>query len=153
MARWIGVDYGTKRIGLAIGELSDNIAISMPSEMLASTGNPAADARLVAQYAQQQNAVGIVVGLPLNMDDSVGPQAKLTVAFVEQLRSATTRVIETWDERLSSFAADELMQKTGSKVRKSGQRDALAAAVILQAFIDARQRPPQRPAPDDSTAS
>ena len=149
MARWMGVDYGTKRIGLAIGELSDNICISLPSTTLIAAGTPAADARLVADFAQSQNAFGIVVGLPLNMDDTIGPQAKLTVAFVEQLRKATSRVVETCDERLSSFAADELMQQSESRNRKSGQRDALAASVILQAFLNARRGPRQQPTPPD----
>lgn len=138
MARWIGVDYGTRRIGLAIGEMSDNLRIAFPAETLAASGAPDADARLVAKFAQSQNAAGIVVGLPLNMDGTVGPQAQLTQKFIAALRTVAQLPVETQDERLSSFAADEALESRGAAGRRAGARDALAAQVILKAFIDAR---------------
>lgn len=151
MARWIGIDYGTRRIGLAIGELSDNICIAAPHGAIQASKSQKTDAQAVAEFAREQGAHGLVVGVPFNMDDSVGPQAKITQNFVAQLRSATTLPIELQDERLSSYAADELARDTGGvRSRKSGQRDALAATVILQEFLNARRAAahPEKPAPN-----
>ncbi len=135
--RWAGVDYGKRRIGLAIGDPGETIA--SPARTLEASGSAPGDARLVLRWAGENQVEGLVIGLPLNMDGSVGPQAKLTQAFADQLRAQGSLPVELWDERLTSYQADTLMRSAGlSRSRRKRHRDALAAQVILQAFLDSR---------------
>ncbi len=135
--RWAGVDYGKRRIGLAIGDPGESIA--SPAQTLQATGTAPGDARLVLCWAAENQIEGLVVGLPLNMDGSAGPQARLTQAFADQLRALGSLPVELWDERLTSYQADTLMRDAGlNRSRRKRHRDALAAQIILQAFLDAR---------------
>jgi len=139
MARFLGVDYGRKLIGLAIGD--DGLRIASPLDTLASSGRSEQDARAVLDRATSEGADAIVVGLPLNMDDSVGPQAVLTRKFIVALRAAGAVRVEEQDERLSSFAADEALAMGGlSRRGKASRRDMLAAQMILQAYLDRTAR-------------
>jgi len=139
MARYLGVDYGRKRIGLAIGD--DQLRIASPLDLLAGSGAAGPDARAVAARASEEGADGVVVGIPLNMDDSVGPQADFTRRFVEALRAATALPVHEQDERLSSFAADEALAESAlTRAGRASRRDMLAAQAILQAWLDARPR-------------
>ena len=138
MARWLGVDYGKKRIGIAICDPGESFA--SPAATLDSSGTVAGDARLVLKWARQNEIDAFVVGLPLNMDGSEGPQAILTGKFAASLREQSQMTVELWDERLSSFQADEYMRKAGVKgSQQKKMRDALAAQVILHSFLDARR--------------
>jgi putative Holliday junction resolvase len=138
MGRWLGIDYGTRRIGVALGDPGETIA--SPATTLDGTGTPSGDARLVLRWATENDAAGIVVGLPLNMDGSLGPQAQLSLDFAAQLRRHGNLPVETWDERLSSSQADETMRVAGlTRAKRKKQRDALAAQMILQSFLDAHR--------------
>lgn len=144
IGRWIGVDYGIRRIGIAISDRGARIA--SPVTTLAGTGTPAADADQVLKWAADQQATGFVIGLPLNMSDgSDSDQTLLTRRFADALRSRTPLPIELWDERLSSFAADGLLAALPPK-RRQQMRDAVAAQVILQSFLD-YQRGQSKPPP------
>ncbi len=146
MARWLGIDYGKRRIGVALSDPGETIA--SPATTLEATGSGPEDARRILQWSAKNDAAGIVVGLPLNMDGSLGPQARLSQDLAEQLRRSGDLPVELWDERLSSFQADELMQTAGlSQARQKKHRDALAAQVILQSFLDARRAAKERPDP------
>jgi putative Holliday junction resolvase len=146
MSRWLGIDYGRRRIGVAVSDPGETIA--SPATTLEAAGNAPDDARRVLQWAAEHDAAGIVVGLPINMDGSLGPQAKLSQDFAEQLRQLGDLPVELWDERLSSFQADELMHAAGlSPARQKKRRDALAAQVILQSFLDARRAANESPEP------
>lgn len=135
IGRLIGVDYGSRRIGLAIGD--GGVGIASPAEVLPSQGDFAADAERVACFAAAQQAAGIVVGLPLNMDGTLGPQAKLSQAFAAALRTRTACSVVLWDERLSSFQADAHLTAAGVGGRRRQRlRDAIAAQVILQSYLD-----------------
>ncbi len=139
MARFLGVDYGKKLIGLAIGD--DGLRIASPLDTLAGSGRIEQDARAVLQRAADEGADSIVVGLPLNMDGSVGPQAVLTRNFVAALRKGGAIQVEEQDERLSSFAADEALAAGGlSRKGRASRRDMLAAQMILQAYLDRAAR-------------
>lgn len=139
MGRLAGIDYGTRRIGLAVSDARQRIA--SPMDVLSGKGRPDRDATAVVSWASEQAIVGYVVGMPFNMDGSVGPQARLTEAFIAQLRIQAGCPVHAWDERLSSYQADELLETLpGARTRKRRGRDALAAQVILQSFLDA-QRP------------
>lgn len=144
MGRFVGIDYGTRRIGIAISDRGARIAT--PATTLTGSGAPASDADIVLQWATDQRAAGFVVGLPLNMSDgSDSDQTRLTRRFADALRSRTPLPIELWDERLSSFAADELLSALPPK-RRQQMRDAVAAQVILQSFLD-YQRGQSEPPP------
>lgn len=137
MGRWIGIDYGVRRIGLALGDFNHRLA--SPAHVLAAHRSPAASAEQVVRWAEGYEPCGFVVGMPFNMDGSTGPQAQLTQTFVHALRRATHLPVETWDERLTSFQADENLAAAGVSTRRAGAlRDAFAAQVLLQAFLDAR---------------
>jgi putative Holliday junction resolvase len=138
IGRLVGVDYGTRRIGLAICDADQRIA--SPVETLPASGTRADDADRVARWCLENEAVGIVVGLPRNMDDSEGPQAVLTRRFADELRVRAGLPVELWDERLSSFEADGRMEQAGvPRSRRKGRRDAIAAQVILQSYLDGRR--------------
>lgn len=145
MGRWIGIDYGTRRIGLAISDPGHRIA--SPTTTLPAAGHPGRDADRVLRWAADQEPGGFVVGLPLNMaDGSDSAQTRLTRAFADALGQRGPLPVELWDERLSSFQADQYLDAAGVRPAKRRQlRDALAAQIILQAFLDAR-RPPDPPA-------
>lgn len=144
IGRLAGVDYGRKRIGMALTDYAARIV--SPAGQISAAGNPADDARRVALWGLQLEVQGFVVGLPLNMDGSEGPQARLSRAFAAALADSSGRPVELWDERLSSFQADALLDETalGSAARKR-RRDAVAAQVILQSFLASRASPPPEP--------
>ncbi len=132
-----GVDYGTKRIGLAISNPEGTIA--SPLAAVDAAGPPNEVIRKVTESVTDYDVGGWVVGLPLNMDGTEGPQARLVRTFGDQLAAHTRLPVHYWDERLSSDAADALMARTRlTHKKKKARRDALAAQVILQSFLDAR---------------
>lgn len=136
--RWLGVDHGRRRLGLAVSDFGGRIA--SPAGLIPATGAIAKDAERVAAEARKVEAGGIVVGFPLNMDGSEGVQAALVRRFADALREKSQLPVHLWDERLSSFQADlNTQQAKVPMTRRPGLRDALAAQVILQSFLDARQ--------------
>jgi len=146
MARLLGVDYGKRRIGIALSDPAEKIA--SPATTLNGTGTASKDARSVLEWAAEHDVAGFVVGLPVNMDGSLGPQAELSQDFANQLRRLGDLPVELWDERLSSFQADELMRAAGLRqTKRQRRRDALAAQVILQSFLDARRAAKESPEP------
>lgn len=130
--RYLAIDYGIKRTGLAVCDAQETIA--SPLKVLQG------EKRLVEEIEQivtSENIEGIVLGLPLNMDGSQGPQARQVLAFAGRLRQQLAIPIHLQDERLSSFGAEEKLQTTGlSRSKRRERLDALAAAEILQAFLD-----------------
>ncbi len=91
----------------------------------------------IRQVVTEENIEAVVVGLPLNMDGSEGPQAKQVLAFAEQLKRHIGIPIHLQDERLSSFGAEQKLQEIGlSRAKKQERLDALAAAEILQSFLE-----------------
>jgi len=139
--RWIGIDYGTKRIGVAIADPGDSIA--SPETTLPSSGSASEDARRIIHWSQAREVGGIVVGLPLNMDGSEGVQAKLSRDLATELERQGAPQVQLWDERLTSFQADEVMIAAGVRAsRRKRLRDALSAQIILQSFLDARRSEP-----------
>ena len=133
--RLLGVDFGFKRIGLAIAETE--AAIITPRPPLTASGTLKADAKVLSEYAKREEAVAIVIGLPLNMDGSEGPRAQSTRAFVRNLAKMTDIPSVFWDERLSTAAVDRmLIDADQSRAKRAAVIDKLAAAYILQAALD-----------------
>ncbi len=147
MGRWLGIDFGTRRIGVAICDRDERIA--SPLRTLDSSGSDSGDARRLLDIAASEETVGIVVGLPLNMDGSDSAQTQRTRQFTQALAAQADIAVELWDERLSSFQADEVLETAGVKRdRRKHLRDTLAARVILQSFLDARHASRAPPAAD-----
>jgi putative Holliday junction resolvase len=138
--RLLGIDYGVRRIGLAIGDTQMRIAT--PLETLESRGDVAKDARAIIEVATEQEIDAFVVGLPLNMKDgSDSDQTRLTRQFAEELLRQSKKSVHLHDERLSSYAADsELDAAEMPARRRKGVIDRVAAQMILQAWLDAAQK-------------
>lgn len=147
MARWLGIDHGSRRIGIAICDSGETLA--SPLTVIDAGKSPGDAAERVLALARAEEAEGIVVGHPLNMDGSRGPQAVAAETFAAALRKRCTLPVELFDERLSSYQADlNLAAIEAAGGRGRAKRDALAAQVILQSFLDSRQRGSSRSADD-----
>ena len=134
MKRWLGVDHGTKRIGLAIAE--EGRAIAGPIAVIEATPLQAAYDK-IAQAAREYEVVGVVVGWPINMDDTEGPQAIAARKFAAALARSTGLDVRLWDERLSSADADGKLAGHYTRKQKRARQDAIAAATILRDFLAA----------------
>ncbi|MBN1818591.1 MAG: Holliday junction resolvase RuvX [Sedimentisphaerales bacterium] len=133
--RFLAIDYGNKRTGLAVCDNSETI--TSPLEVAVSDGS--LFDRILSVIRREQ-AQAVVIGLPLNMDDTEGPQAKRTREFAAKLRQKIDIPIEFFDERLSSFAAeDRLVDLDLTRKGKKKRLDAVAAAAILEAFLETRR--------------
>lgn len=130
--RYLAIDYGTKRTGLAICDPTETIVsplavIQTQKELLQKIKN----------IIETENVEAVVLGLPLNMDDSLGSQAELVKKFAEQLKNSLDVPIYLQDERLSSFGAEEkLASAEFTRAQKKERLDAIAAAEILQIFLE-----------------
>jgi putative pre-16S rRNA nuclease len=130
----LGLDLGTKTIGVAISDPSRKIA--SPLKTIRRT-KFARDAETLLALATENGVGGIVIGLPLNMDGSEGPRAQSTRAFARNLASLTEIPIVLWDERLSTAAVTRtLIEADASRKRRAELIDKLAAAYILQGALD-----------------
>jgi putative Holliday junction resolvase len=133
-ARLLGVDLGTKTIGLALSDVERRIAT--PLETLKRTKfTPDADA--IRRVVDRFGVGGLVVGLPLNMDGTEGPRSQATRAFVRNLKPLVQIPVAFWDERLSTMAVTRtLIDADASRARRGALVDKMAAAYILQGALD-----------------
>jgi putative holliday junction resolvase len=133
-ARLIGIDLGTKTIGLALSDVERRIAT--PLETIRRTKFQADAAALIA-LAARHGVEGLVIGLPLNMDGSDGPRVQSTQSFVRNLSKLTPLPVIYWDERLSTAAVTRtLIEADRSRARRAELVDKMAAAYILQGLLD-----------------
>jgi putative holliday junction resolvase len=133
--RILGLDLGTKTIGLATADLEGQIAT--PRQTIART-KFSLDMKLLLDFAARENIGLIVIGLPLNMDGSEGPRAQSTRAFMRNLQRYTDIPMAFWDERLSTVAVTRVMLDADlSRAKRAENVDKLAAGYILQSFLDA----------------
>jgi len=133
--RYLAVDHGNRRTGLAICDPDETIvsplAVLKERESLAGR---------IAEIAQAEGAGAVVLGLPLNMDGSEGGQARLVRRFAEALKAKTDVPVYFQDERLSSFGAEEKLKAAGMSRKKQAERlDAIAATEILTAFLESKR--------------
>jgi putative Holliday junction resolvase len=132
----LGVDHGTRRLGLAVSD-PDGV-IATPSGTAEVRGDDAAVAAVV-KAAAEAGAERIVVGLPVNMDGSEGGMAAKVRGFVAAVAAATGLPVETWDERLTTVMVEKaLVAADLTRHKRRGVRDKLAAQAILQSYLDAR---------------
>jgi len=131
--RILGLDIGDKRIGVAISDPEEIIArpltIITRNEDSSTIGEVI---RLIAQHDVKR----IVIGLPYSLDGSLGRQAEKVKEFVEKLSQSINISIELRDERLSTVAAQRLLNEAGNKKARKSPRDDAAAAFILQGYLD-----------------
>ena len=138
----LGLDLGTKTIGVATSDPDRRIAAGV--ETIART-RFSADAGRLLTLARERKAVGLVLGLPINMDGSEGPRAQSTRAFARNLAAVTELPIAFWDERLSTAAVErELIAADMSRARRRAAIDQHAALFILQGALDRLDRLRQR---------
>lgn len=134
--RILGLDVGDRRIGLAISDPNGQVAVPLRTlHRIVPDGAAEAIRALVAE----EDVEAIVVGLPLRLDGTVGPQAESVQEFVRQLLAVVDVPVTLWDERLSTVQAEQLLRRDGRSSRKGkAEQDALAAAIILQGYLDSR---------------
>lgn len=137
--RALGIDPGSKRIGLAVSDLSGTIA--SPLRVLHRSKSKQHDLHEVARIAHEEAADVIVVGLPLNMDGSEGKAAKAAIAEARRLATLVDVPVELHDERLTTVTADRDMIAAGlNAIERRQVVDKIAAAIMLQSWLDARVR-------------
>jgi putative holliday junction resolvase len=130
----IGLDLGTKTIGVAVSDPDRRLATAV--ETIARK-RFAHDAQQVLSLARERGVTGFVLGLPINMDGSEGPRAQATRAFARNFAEVTDLPIALWDERLSTAAVErDLIAADVSRARRAAIIDAHAAAYILQGALD-----------------
>jgi putative Holliday junction resolvase len=133
-ARLLGLDVGTKTIGLALSDVTRSIAT--PYETLRRT-KFTADAKLLVAIVAKEGVGGLVIGLPINLDGSEGPRAQSTRAFARNLAGHVDVPMAFWDERLSTAAVERhLIEADASRKRRAEVIDRMAAAYILQGALD-----------------
>jgi putative Holliday junction resolvase len=135
--RALGVDLGSKRIGLATSDRSGTIAT--PLIVLQRSGSRATDHQSIARIVEEYEIECVVVGLPLNMNGSMGEAAKSALIEVDQLTSVLSVPVLTFDERRTTVTADHvLMQQNLNAQERRKVIDKVAAAVLLQSWLDGR---------------
>lgn len=136
MTTLLALDHGARRIGVAIADTETGMAFARPA---IRRRNLEHDLALVRELCAAEGAELVVIGLPLNLDGSEGPQALLARAFGDRLVAIGLDVAYE-DERLTSWEAGERLAEAGQRAgRRSGVRDSAAARLILQQYLDARR--------------
>lgn len=134
--RYLGIDLGEKRIGLALSD--EDAIIASPLGTVERTGDRAA-VREIARIVAEREVGEIVLGLPLRLDGEEGPAAQVAKAFAERLRTEIGRPVHLWDERMTTVLAERAMIEGGARRgERREKRDRVAAALLLQSFLDAR---------------
>ena len=139
--RTLGIDLGSRRVGLALSDEGGRYAT--PYETLVVSSNEQAIERVIA-VIEREGVERLVVGLPLNMDDSMGAAARLAIAWGKSLAQRSGLPVVFVDERLSSFEAEQTLidrKRAGEQLtrkRKKEQLDALAATGFLRDFLEGR---------------
>ncbi len=138
--RIMGLDYGAKTVGVAISDqlliIAQGIEIIRRKEENKLRQTLARIEELIEEYQVEE----IVLGLPKNMNDTLGPRVEATLVFKEKLERRTGLPVHTWDERLTTVAADKAMIEAG--IRRENRKeyvDKIAAVLILQGFLDCRR--------------
>lgn len=147
--RALGVDLGAKRIGIALSDSAGTLAV--PLDVVQRSSDRARDHRRLAELVAEAEAEVVVVGVPYSMDGSIGPAAKRALAEVRTLRRALEVPVQTYDERLSTVTAHRSLREMDvDAATRRKVVDKIAAAVILQAWLDHRAgtHSPQHAEPD-----
>jgi putative Holliday junction resolvase len=136
--RIMALDVGTKRIGVA---MSDELLLTAQGADTIYRSAIDADLAKIKRAAEDNNVVEIIVGLPVNMNGTYGPKAKEVIGLMDSLTKVTKIPVKTWDERLTTVQAERvLLEAKVSRARRKQSIDRLAAQIILQSYLDSRNR-------------
>ena len=142
--RALGIDLGTRRVGLALSDSGGLLAT--PLEVLQRSGTEARDHAAIAAVVAELDVEVVVVGLPLSLDGSTGVAAKAAHAEADRLAKALGIPVETHDERLTTVSAEQHLRAGQVKGRRRRQVvDMVAAAVLLQSWLDANRNTRRQP--------
>ena len=135
--RILGLDIGSKRIGVAV---SDELGLTAQGLDTVLCTNPEADVRRLSDIAKQYEVEEIVVGMPYNMNGTAGPQVEKVRRFVNRLEGTVDVPVREWDERLSTVAAERtLLEADLSRSKRRRLMDKVAAVIILQGYLDKKR--------------
>lgn len=166
MPRLMALDVGEVRIGVALSDAGGFLA--SPYTTLHTTHDETATWSAIQQLIEETEAQGLIIGLPVSLDGEIHTQAERVIAFAERLKAHISLPVIFWDERLSTVEAERLLAERGlsPRARKKGQRgghrrrqraaqeiDALAAAVILQGYLDQHPQESETQRPTRSNQS
>ena len=136
--RFLGLDIGSKRIGLALSDELGITAQGLPTLNRTTSGN---DIRKLLEIVSQHKVEKIVIGLPKNMNGTLGKSAEQVLTFIQEMKVKTAIPVDLWDERLSTIAVTRtLVSANVSRRRRKEVVDKLAAVYILQGFLDSQKR-------------
>jgi putative holliday junction resolvase len=136
-ARILGIDFGTKRIGLA---LSDPLGFTAQGLETLAVQNKQKTLEHLVKLCSDLRVGEVVVGLPINMNGSMGPKAEEAKAWIEKLKVALSIPVSSWDERLTSREADRFMIEAGmSRAKQKKESDRMAATLILQNYLESKR--------------
>ena len=141
--RVLAVDYGERRVGLALSDPAGLIAHGLETKVTRSAGDALV---CIVDIVEAEQVLEIVLGLPVNMDGTAGEMAGKVEAFADQLRGRVSCDVRTWDERLTSVSAQRAMHEMGRETR--GNKDSLdriSATLLLQNYLDFRRRAVNEP--------
>lgn len=134
----MGLDVGDKNIGVALSDVMGWTAQGL--KVVPRNENLEVDIEILRELVSRYAVCKLVVGLPRNMDGTVGPQGNKVLHFVEEVKKQLELPVELWDERLSTVAAEKiLLQADLSRKRRRKVIDKIAAAIILQGYLDANK--------------
>jgi putative holliday junction resolvase len=137
LMRIMALDVGDKKIGVAI---SDSLLLTAQSRPTLRRTSLAADLKVLKDLVEENEVNEIVVGQPLHMNGAISPQSQKVARFAETIRDALKLPIIFWDERLTSFAAEQHLEELGLNWRKRREHiDKIAAMIILQNYLDSRR--------------
>jgi putative Holliday junction resolvase len=149
--RLLGIDYGSKRVGLAVCNPEQTIASPVESY---TRINPQMDAKKLKQIVQDYRIAALIVGLPVHMSGDEGGKAKEARTFGDWAAKETGRPVRYFDERFTSMIADAHLLSAGlSKKKRQARIDKLAAAILLQGYLDSPHRTGEQRPPEDLRAS
>jgi len=137
MARVLSLDVGEKRIGIALSDPSGTIAQGL--RLYTTTGSRTRDIAAIGELVRELGVSMVVVGLPKNLDGSLGPRAQEMVRFAEILKRESGVPVDLWDERFTTDEAHRVFDMASVKRKKRrGSIDVMAAQIILQGYLDAQ---------------
>ncbi len=142
VTRYLGIDFGTRRIGVAV---SDELGLTAQPLATLEVSSEQEALSAIRELIDRYGILDVVVGLPKNMNGSLGPAAEAALAFAGRLQESGSINTTMWDERLTSKAAERLLIEADlSRAKRKRHIDQLAAVLILQGFLDRRHRQQER---------
>lgn len=137
-ARLLGLDVGRRRIGAALSDPSGLLASPLGVIQVRGTQEGLEE---VCTWVREHRVARVIVGLPLHLNGSEGEEAAWVRGWAGRLQARLDIPVELWDERLSTVAAERMLRESGmSRGRRRVRRDAVAAAMVLQSYLDAQRR-------------